>query len=143
MSQDQFHSVFPSAEDLGIRSWGTETLLALVPKKYSVKRIEVKAGEKGGLQYHHLKDEVGVLLEGQMIIRIVDSCGNLAERTVGPGTVFHFSPGVIHQTEAVTRVVYLEASTPHFNDRVRVEKKLGLQEESGLPSTTIDEVELR
>jgi hypothetical protein len=36
--------------------------------------------------------------------------------------------------------VIVEASTPHFNDRVRVEEKYGLPMEGGLPSTKENEV---
>ncbi|MEN9747249.1 MAG: Mannose-6-phosphate isomerase, partial [Actinomycetota bacterium] len=61
--------VFPKPEDLGPRVWGSETLLALVPQKYSVKRLEIQAGHKGGLQFHRLKDEVAVMVSGQMIVR--------------------------------------------------------------------------
>jgi mannose-6-phosphate isomerase-like protein (cupin superfamily) len=134
------NEVFPKSEDMGTRTWGNEILLALVPGKYTLKRLEVRAGEKGGLQYHHLKDEVGVMISGEMIVRIDDGSGRLIERTVGPGDVMHFTPGLVHQTEAITDVVYIEASTPHFNDRVRVEADYGLQPEDGLPSTSIEEV---
>ena len=134
------NEVFPKSEDMGARTWGNEILLALVPGKYTLKRLEVRAGEKGGLQYHHLKDEVGVMISGEMIVRIDDGSGRLIERTVGPGDVMHFTPGLVHQTEAITDVVYIEASTPHFNDRVRVEADYGLQPEDGLPSTSIEEV---
>ena len=134
------NDVFPKSEDMGARTWGNEILLALVPGKYTVKRLEVRAGEKGGLQYHHLKDEVGVMISGEMIVRIGDGSGNLIERIVGPGDVMHFSPGLVHQTEAITDVVYIEASTPHFKDRVRVESDYGLQLEEGLPSKSLEEV---
>ena len=134
------NEVFPKSEDMGTRTWGNEILIALVPGKYTLKRLEVRAGEKGGLQYHHLKDEVGVMISGEMIVRIDDGSGRLIERTVGPGDVMHFTPGLVHQTEAITDVVYIEASTPHFNDRVRVEADYGLQPEDGLPSTSIEEV---
>ena len=132
--------VFPKAFDMGERNWGTETLLALVPGKYSVKRIEIKAGEKGGLQFHHLKDEVGVIISGTMIVRFDSGNGSLTEKIVGPGGVIHFSPGLVHQTEAISDVVYIEASTPHFNDRMRVEEIYGVESEAGLPSTSIDQV---
>jgi len=134
------NDVFPKSEDMGTRTWGNEILLALVPGKYTVKRLEVRAGEKGGLQYHHLKDEVGVMISGEMVVRFDDGSGKLIERTVGPGEVMHFSPGLVHQTEAITDVVYIEASTPHFNDRVRVEANYGMQLDEGLPSTSIEEV---
>ena len=134
------NDVFPKSEDMGTRTWGNEILLALVPGKYTVKRLEVRAGEKGGLQYHHLKDEDGVMISGEMVVRFDDGSGKLIERTVGPGEVMHFSPGLVHQTEAITDVVYIEASTPHFNDRVRVEANYGMQLDEGLPSTSIEEV---
>ena len=134
------NDVFPKSEDMGARTWGNEILLALVPGKYTLKRLEVRAGEKGGLQYHHLKDEVGVMISGEMIVRFGDGSGNLIERIVGPGDVMHFAPGLVHQTEAITDVVYIEASTPHFNDRVRVEPAYGLELEEGLPSTSLEEV---
>jgi mannose-6-phosphate isomerase-like protein (cupin superfamily) len=102
--------------------------------------LEVRAGEKGGLQYHHLKDEVGVMISGEMIVRIDNGSGELIERIVGPGDVMHFAPGLVHQTEAITDVVYIEASTPHFNDRVRVEAEYGMELEEGLPSTSLEEV---
>lgn len=132
--------IFPEPHDLGERTWGSEILLALVPGKYSVKRLEVRAGEKGGLQYHHLKDEVGVIISGRMIVRTENGAGILEEKIVGPGDVLHFYPGLVHQTEAITDVVYIEASTPHFNDRVRVENRFGMPMDDGLPSTSINEV---
>ena len=134
------NDVFPKSEDMGARTWVNEVLLVLVPGKYTVKRLEVRAGEKGGLQYHHLKDEVGVMISGEMIVRIDDGSGKLIDRIVGPGDVMHFAPGLVHQTEAITDVVYIEASTPHFNDRVRVEAQYGLELEEGLPSTSLEEV---
>lgn len=132
--------VFPKSEDLGPRKWGTETLLALVPQKYSVKRLKVKAGHKGGVQFHRLKDEVAVLISGNMIVRFDDGSGEMQERVIGPGDVVHFPPGLVHQEEAITDCVLIEASTPHFNDRVRMEDTYGVESSGGLPTTTLDEI---
>ena len=132
--------VFPKPEDLGPRVWGVETLLALVPQKYSVKRLEVKAGHKGGLQFHRLKDEVAVMISGQMIVRFDGGSGVLQERIVGPGEVIHFPPGLVHQEEAITDCVLIEASTPHFNDRVRMEESYGVESSGGLPTTELSEI---
>ena len=134
---------FPTLEDLGHRDWGSETLLALVPGKYSLKRLDIKAGHKGGLQYHHLKDECGYLVSGKLIIRYDSGDGRLSERPLNTGDTFHFPPGAVHQEEAVTDCVILEASTPHFNDRVRVEAEYGLVDEGGLPSVPIEDVKCR
>ena len=49
--------------------------------------------------------------------------------------MFFISPGLVHQEEALTNCTIIEASTPHFNDRVRVEQEYGLKKFGGLPST--------
>ena len=135
---------FPQPEDVGPREWGTETLLLLAPQKYTLKLITMKQGAKGGLQYHRLKDEGGIMMKGSMIVRFDDGAGNLTERLCRRGDVFHFPPGAVHQAEALTACSYIEVSTPHFNDRVHVEDKYGLKDEAGgLPSTKLEQVELR
>ena len=66
------------------------------------------------------------------------------DRVVRPGDSFHFPAGAVHQSIALTPCAYIEASTPHFNDRVHVEGAYGINEEAGgLPSTHISEIELR
>jgi len=134
---------FPTPESVGVRPWGTEELLVLVPGKYMIKKLTVKAGNKGGLQYHRLKDECGTLISGEMIIRFDDGQGRLIERVVKAGDSFHFPPGVVHQEEAITDCVIIEGSTPHFNDRVRAEEEFGLGAPKGMPTTTLDEIEER
>jgi quercetin dioxygenase-like cupin family protein len=118
--------------------------LVLVSGKYSLKKIFLKAGCKGGLQFHRQKNECGIIISGKMIVKFDDGAGVLVEKTVGEGDVFHFEPGVVHQTEAISDTVYIEASTPHFNDRVHVENIYGLNKESGgLPTTSVDQIEIR
>lgn len=139
---------FPTPSEVGPRPWGKEILLALVPGAFSFKRLEMNAGHKGRVQYHHKKNEVGYLLSGTLIIRhdptgAADENGKgaLVERVLEPGAVFHFPTGSVHQEEAVTDCVILEVSTPFFNDRVGMEDHYGLPvPEGGLPSTKPEEV---
>lgn len=135
--------IFPKPQSVGERPWGTEDLLAIISKQFSLKRLRVKAGNKGGLQYHRLKEEVAVLISGKMIIRYDLGDGVLQERIIEAGDVVHFPPGLVHQEEAITDCELVEASTPHFNDRVRVEESYGLGKPTGLPSTKAEEIELR
>jgi mannose-6-phosphate isomerase-like protein (cupin superfamily) len=135
--------IFPTLQTVGPRPWGTEDLLALVSKQFSVKRLKVKAGNKGGLQYHRLKDEVQIMISGKMIIRFDIGDKILQEKIIEAGDVVHFPPGLIHQEEAITDCELIEASSPHFNDRVRVEEIYGFGEPKGLPSTNIDDIEIR
>ena len=134
---------FPKPENVGDRPWGTEELLVLSPGKYMLKKLFIKAGSKGGLQFHRLKDECGILISGEMIIRFDDGQGGITEKKVGAGDCFHFSPGVAHQEEAISDCVIIEGSTPHFNDRVRCEEDYDFGESIGLPSTKLEDIEAR
>ena len=134
---------FPKIESMGPRPWGKELLLFVSEGKFMMKKLFVKAGNKGGLQFHRLKDEGGFLVSGEMIIRFDDGNGGLTERVVKSGECFHFPPGVVHQEEAITDCIIIEGSTPHFNDRVRCEKEYGLSDTSGLPTTSLTEIEER
>jgi len=135
--------VFPVVQPVGERPWGKEDLLALVTKQFSVKRLFIKAGNKGGLQYHRLKNEVAVLISGEMLVRYDLGDGVLRERIVRSGDVAHFPPGLVHQEEAITDCEIIEASSPHFNDRVRVEVEYGLGEPKGLSTTELKDIELK
>lgn len=127
--------IFPKTKSLGKREWGKEELLVLIPKILSLKRLFIKKGKKGGLQYHHKKNECGLLLKGKLKLRFENNKGRLISKILKAGDTFHFPPGSIHQEEAITNCLIIEASSPHFNDRVRVETKFGINSQSGLPST--------
>jgi mannose-6-phosphate isomerase-like protein (cupin superfamily) len=132
---------FPEPEDVGPRQWGTEELLFKVSGKFTFKRIRMNAGARGGLQYHHKKDEGGYVTCGMAIVRYDPGSGTLVDRIVEEGDAFFFPQGAVHQIEAITAFEYVEVSTPYFNDRVHVESEYGIAEEAGgLPSTELEDV---
>lgn len=133
-------ALFPEMESVGERSWGTENLLVLASGKYTLKKLAIRAGNKGGLQYHRFKDEAGYVIKGSLEVTFENPEGMLESKLLSEGDWFHFPSGSVHQEKAVTDVEILEVSTPHFNDRVRVEKQFGLDDSSGLPTTLIDDV---
>jgi mannose-6-phosphate isomerase-like protein (cupin superfamily) len=135
--------LFPKPTNMGKRNWGSEILLTVIPKILSLKILNIKKGKKGNLQYHHLKNECGYILSGKLLIRYDNGKGILKEKILVKGKCFHFPPGAVHQEEAITNVKILEASSPHFNDRVRVENLYSLKEEFGLPSTGIKDVKIK
>ena len=53
MKKFDVKKIFPKKKDLGFREWGSETLVALIPNKISLKVLHIKKGMKGGLQFHH------------------------------------------------------------------------------------------
>ncbi len=132
--------IFPESQSVGPRDWGEENLLVLSSGNYTMKKLSTKAGKKGGLQYHRLKDEASYMISGEMILRYDDGTGNLVEKKVSAGDWFHFPAGCVHQEEAITDVERIEVSTPHFNDRVRVEPNYGLTENEGLSSTQKEDI---
>ena len=135
MKKKHINVKFPIKKNLGKRTWGKEILLSLIPKILSLKLLKLKKGKKGGLQYHHKKNECGYILSGRLIVRFDKGRGKLNKKVLKAGDAFHFPPGSVHQEEALTDCQIIEASTPHFNDRVRVEEEYGLCAEDGLPST--------
>ena len=132
--------IFPKTKKIGKRAWGEELLLSLVEDEFMVKKLKIKKGHKGGLQFHRLKNETALLLSGKLIIRFDNSNGKLEEKIIYPGEVVHFPPGSIHQEEALEECILIECSTIHFNDRVRCEKLYGLKEEKGLPTTNLEDI---
>jgi mannose-6-phosphate isomerase-like protein (cupin superfamily) len=132
--------IFPKNKSMGYRNWGIEKLLVAIPKILTLKLLFLKKRKRGGLQYHHKKNECGYILSGKLKIRFDDGRGKLKSKILKSGDCFHFPPGAIHQEEAITDCKIIEASTPYFNDRVRVENRYGIKIKGGLPSTKMSEV---
>ena len=83
--------IFPELQSVGPRDWGEESLLVLSSGNYTMKKLSVKAGKKGGLQYHRLKDEASYIISGEMILRYDDGSGNLVEKKVNSGETNHLN----------------------------------------------------
>tara|TARA_E500000178_G_C17028343_1_gene759189 strand:+ start:2907 stop:3812 length:906 start_codon:yes stop_codon:yes gene_type:complete len=127
---------------MGHREWGEETLLMLSSGNYMVKRIILKAGYRGGLQYHRVKDETAVIIKGKMTVRHLSRGGTLGSIDVGPGDCLRFPPYAIHQEIAHSDVEIIECSNPVVNDRVHCESCFDEEESGGLPTTAITEIGL-
>ena len=119
------------------KPWGHETIWA-ANELYVGKVLHIKAGQSLSVQYHNHKDETIHLLSGTMIYRVGKSDGRskvegggappaLDVVQLNAGESFRNNPGFIHQMEAVTDCVLLEASTPHLDDVVRLTDRYGRQ----------------
>ena len=64
----------------------------------------------------------------------------LTRKILKKGDVFHIPPHSIHQEEAITECKIIEASSSHFNDRVRVENMFNINDTRGLKSTKIKDI---
>ena len=135
--------LFPKSKNLGKRDWGKEDLLVHIPKILTLKKLFIKKGKMGGLQFHRKKNECGYLVKGKLLIKFDNGNGKLKEKIIKEGQSFHFKPKGVHQEIALEDCVIIEASTPHFNDRVRVEEKYNLKMTKGLPSTKLKEIKFK
>lgn len=126
---------FFKPEDVGPRDWGREVLVAHAHGKYIGKVLTIKAGHKGGLQKHRVKDETAYIVSGQLMFRYDNGDGKISERVINPGESVHIPPGAVHQEEAISDCVIFETSTPVFDDRIRMEEHYGQGIEGGLPTT--------
>ena len=66
-----------------------------------------------------------MLLSALNIFAAGPDVSNLTSFEMGPGEVFHVTPGLLHRMEAITDCTMLEVSTPELDDVVRLEDRYG------------------
>ena len=120
--------------EVGEREWGREILIAHTPQ-FIGKILLMKAGKAGGLQQHREKVEAFFLDEGQAWVDYDAGDGKLTRLVMSTGMTVQVPAGATHRVTAITDCKFLEVSTPHFNDRIRVEVEYGEPEVGGLPTT--------
>jgi mannose-6-phosphate isomerase len=105
------------------KPWGHEVIWAETAR-YVGKVLHIRAGERLSRQYHRVKDETLFVQSGTMLLEIgpAEAC---EPRRMGPGDVFHVTPGTIHRMVAETDVDVFEVSTPELDDVVRLEDVYG------------------
>ncbi len=133
---------FPKSSSVGERDWGKEILLVHSEGNFTMKKLLIKKGFSGGLQYHRKKDEAAYIISGILLVTYENEAGELVKKELKEGNWLHFPKGSIHQETAISDVEIIEVSTPHFNDRVRVEEEFGLNPNDfqGLPTTAENEI---
>ncbi len=102
------------------KPWGSETWVA-VNEHYALKIIRLNKGSRTSLQYHNLKEEHIYLWEGKLSVEEDDANGNLITVEYQPGDVMHNPTLAKHRLTALEDCVFVEVSTPHLDDVVRVE----------------------
>ena len=133
-------ATFPPAEVLD-REWGHEVIL-VATEFYTLKHIFMNPNARGGLQFHHKKDESGIVWSGRATVEYDKGDGALVKKMLLAGDCFRFPQGAVHRvTAGMDGFEYIEVSTPYLNDRCHCEKDYGLEEETGgLPSTNPEDV---
>ncbi len=106
------------------KPWGHEEIFAETGS-YMGKILFVRAGESLSLQYHRLKEETLRVLDGELELTAGTEVERLEMVVLGPGSVYHVPPGLIHRMAARTDCTVLEVSTPGRDDVVRIEDRYG------------------
>jgi mannose-6-phosphate isomerase len=106
------------------KPWGYELIYGLTDE-YCGKVLVVHAGQSLSLQYHRLKDETIYLDSGLAEVEIAAAGEPLESVVVGPGAAFRITPGTTHRLRAIRDCSFLEVSTPHLDDVVRIQDRYG------------------
>lgn len=102
------------------KPWGREIWVA-VTDQYALKIIEFKKGSRSSLQYHKQKHEHIYVDSGIAQMEWQNDQGQMETLILKAGDVVENKPRRKHRTTALEDVRFIEVSTPHMDDVVRVE----------------------
>jgi len=111
------------------KPWGHENVWALT-EKYVGKVLHINKGKRLSLQFHRVKEETIMVLEGTMELILEEKSD--PPRVYGsiimkPGDTYHISPLTVHRFSASqgTDVKVVEVSTTEIYDIVRLQDDHG------------------
>ena len=109
--------------DIIDKPWGHEEIWAQ-SSRYAGKILVINKGHRLSRQYHNVKEETIMVLEGTLVCEEgpTEIGGDVKRHVMGPGEIFHVRPGTIHRFCAEeTNVRLVEVSTSETADVVRLE----------------------
>jgi len=102
------------------KPWGYEELIEC-NDKYVVKKLFMKKGNACSIQYHELKTETIVVINGKITILVGSSLEDLTKRVYLPGETITIKPYTVHRMEAENEdCLYLETSTNELWDIIHI-----------------------
>ena len=111
------------------KPWGYEVIWAETAR-YVGKILFIKAGNRLSRQYHRFKEETLYVQSGELELE-TGTASVIDKRRMGPGDVFHVTPGTIHRVIAMADAEVIEVSTPELDNVVRLEDDYGREGPSG------------
>ena len=106
------------------KPWGHEEIWAVSSRGYVGKILFIKEGHRLSRQYHRIKEETIMVLEGTLTCEAGPyfEGDTIHLHIMKPGDIFHVPPGTIHRFCAPdTDVRIVEVSTSETSDIVRLE----------------------
>ncbi len=101
------------------KPWGQEEIIE-INQHYMLKRLTMLKDHRCSLQYHDLKKETIYVLKGILEISYGIDKNQLETKNFCKGENFTIFPRTIHRMKGVETCVYLECSTPHLEDVIRL-----------------------
>ena len=105
------------------KPWGYEILLSPPDAPYASKLIHVVAGKRLSLQVHDIKVETQTLVDGQCVLLLEGSDGELHEINMQTGVGYHVAVGQRHRLCAAPDhdATVFETSSPEVGTTLRLE----------------------
>ena len=105
------------------KPWGHELIWAHTDR-YVGKLLHIQQGHQLSRQYHEVKDETILVIEGELVLEL-GAEDSLERRVLGKMESYRVTPGTIHRFIAEHDVTLMEISTPELDDVVRLEDDYG------------------
>ena len=111
------------------KPWGYELWINSINNDFAFKKIFIKKDFKTSLQFHELKRETNLILDGKakLFYKKNKKIQNLnvlkkdiAFKKLEKNTIINVYPKILHRIKAVTNLLLFEVSSPHLKDVVRV-----------------------
>lgn len=103
------------------KPWGYEIILSPPTAPVTTKILHLKTKARFSLQYHEVKEETLVLVNGEAKIIYGDSLDKLAEEPMEKEKGYFIPKGLIHRCQAITDCDIWESSTPELGTTVRLQ----------------------
>lgn len=133
----------PEEVKVVLKPWGWEKWIQPGDDVYPfvLKQLLLKQGNRTSLQVHQFKSESIMILSGTGVVltykdffdcekylsngyaveEIDYIINNLTVIELTPGVIFDTPPGTVHRMVATTDLLYVEASTCHLDDVIRLQ----------------------
>ena len=105
------------------KPWGHENVWALT-EKYVGKVLHINKGKRLSLQFHRVKEETIMVIEGTMELVLEEGSQRDQHSIImNPGDTYHICPMTVHRFSASqgSNVKVIEVSTTEIHDVVRLQ----------------------
>lgn len=112
------------------KPWGNEIILTETGLSYTLKILNIKAGQNLSLQYHDDKTETLSLISGQCNILWGKTIDTIKTELMVPNFGYTIKPKIVHRLMAITDSIIIEASNSESGTTHRLQDDYSRQDET-------------